>query len=55
MLLQVHDEVVLEVPEGELEETSRVVHEAMEHALELEVALKIDVEVGPNWLDMHPE
>ena len=55
MLLQVHDEVVLEVPEGELQETSRVVHEAMEHAIELDVALKIDVEVGPNWLDMHPE
>jgi DNA polymerase I len=53
MLLQVHDEVVLEAPEDELEATREVVREAMEDAFALDVQLKVDVEVGPNWLDMH--
>lgn len=53
MLLQVHDEVVLEVPEDERQATAAVVREAMESAVELDVDLKVDVEVGPNWLDMH--
>jgi DNA polymerase-1 len=54
MLLQVHDEVVLEVPDDELDAAERVVREAMERAVELRVALRVDVEVGPNWLDMVP-
>jgi DNA polymerase I len=53
MLLQVHDEVVLEVPLDELDAATAVVREAMEKAFELDVQLKVDVEVGPNWLDMH--
>ncbi len=52
MLLQVHDEVVLEVPDSEIGAAERVVREAMEQAASLRVALKVDVEVGPNWLDM---
>ncbi|MGC9348816.1 MAG: DNA polymerase I [Anaerolineae bacterium] len=53
MLLQVHDEVVLEVPQQEEATTSEVVREAMEAAITLDVPLKVDVEVGTNWLDMH--
>lgn len=53
MLLQVHDEVVLEVPEDELDAARAVVREAMEDAIELDVQLQVDIEVGPNWLDMH--
>jgi DNA polymerase-1 len=53
MLLQVHDEVVLEVPEDEEAATSQLVREAMEGATALDVPLKVDVEVGTNWLDMH--
>ncbi len=52
MLLQVHDEVVLEVPEDEVDVAERIVREAMEGAFELRVPLRVDVEVGPNWLDM---
>lgn len=52
MLLQVHDEVVLEVPEREVDVAEHLVREAMEDAFELLVPLKVDVEVGPNWLDM---
>lgn len=52
MLLQVHDEVVLESPKDEVAQAIRVVREAMEAAVDLAVALKVDVETGPNWLDM---
>jgi DNA polymerase-1 len=52
MLLQVHDELVLEVPEDEVERTLPVVCDAMEGAFELVVPLKVDVEVGENWEEM---
>ncbi len=50
--LQVHDELVLEVPEDELEPVSRLVRETMEVAYDLKAQLKVDVEVGPNWYEM---
>ena len=52
MLLQVHDEVVLEVPEEEVVDTTVTIREAMENAFNLAVPLKVDVEVGSNWLEM---
>lgn len=52
MLLQVHDEVVLEVPEDELDAATQVVCATMENAIDLRVPLRVDVEVGQNWLDM---
>jgi DNA polymerase-1 len=52
MLLQVHDEVVLEVPEDELDAATQVVRSTMEDAADLRVPLKVDVETGHNWLDM---
>ena len=53
MLLQVHDELVLEVPERELEETIAVVRGAMEGAVELGVPLQVDFGHGANWLEAH--
>ena len=52
MLLQVHDELVFEVPEAELEETRAIVVDAMESVCELRVPLRTDAECGPNWCDM---
>jgi DNA polymerase I len=52
MLLQVHDELVLEVPTGELEAVSRLVADKMEGAYELDATLRVDMEAGPNWLEM---
>jgi len=51
MLLQVHDELVFEVPEEELETMRRLVPDIMEHALELCVPLKVDVSDGANWYE----
>jgi len=51
LVLQVHDELVLEVPEDQRDETARVVREVMEGALELKVPLVAEVALGDNWLD----
>ena len=53
MLLQVHDELLFEVPEKEKEVLSRLVREEMEHAVKLEVPLKVDMGMGSNWAEAH--
>lgn len=53
MLLQVHDELVFEVQEDELEELQELVVEKMEGAAELRVPLKVDVGSGKNWDEAH--
>ena len=54
MLIQVHDEAVLEVRRDALEETVRTVREAMEGAYRLKVPLVTEARVGPNWGEMTP-
>ncbi len=51
ILLQVHDELVLEVPRGEVEQVSKIVKEAMEQSVALKVPLVVDVKIGKNWAD----
>lgn len=53
LLLQVHDELVLEVPKGEIEATRTLVVEVMEHAAHLSVPLVVDTGTGPNWDEAH--
>ena len=52
MLLQVHDDLLFEVPEDELEEMNQLVPRVMSTALELDVPLKVDMERGGNWGEM---
>jgi DNA polymerase I-like protein with 3'-5' exonuclease and polymerase domains/5'-3' exonuclease len=52
MILQVHDELVLEVPKAELDEVAPLVIDTMEGAYQLDAPLKVDAKVGKNWLDM---
>ena len=52
LLLQVHDELILEVPPQEIAGVIKILHECMEEAANLEGPLKIDVNVGVNWYDM---
>ena len=54
MLLQVHDELVLECPEGEIEQTTTIVQDVMQGAYHLVVPLKTDAKAGSNWADMQP-
>jgi len=53
MVLQVHDELVFEVPEGEVDAMRALVKEEMETALELDLPLVVDVGVGANWREAH--
>jgi len=52
MLLQVHDELLFEVPAEELEEIRQLVPKVMSTALELSVSLKVDIKSGHNWGEM---
>ncbi len=53
MLLQVHDELVFEVPVGELDAAKPVIKKVMEDAAHLDVPLTVDVGTGHNWADAH--
>ncbi len=52
MLLQVHDELVFEVPDNELDTMKQLVTKQMEQVHELRVPLKVEVGTGPNWRDL---
>ncbi len=51
LLLQVHDELIFEAPEDEIEILKELVPAVMENALELKVPLKVDYAYGPTWFD----
>ena len=53
MLLQVHDELVFEVPPEELEQVRELVRSEMENAVQLDLPLKVDIGVGKNWAEAH--
>jgi DNA polymerase-1 len=53
MTLQVHDELVFDVPEDEIEPVSAMVRHEMEHVIELNVPLVADVGTGANWRDLN--
>jgi DNA polymerase-1 len=53
MLLQVHDELVLEVPEAELEATGRVLRDIMQNVAALRVPLLVEVGHGRSWAEAH--
>jgi len=53
MLLQVHDELIFEVPDGEMDVMQDVVKKAMEGAAHLDVPLVVDMGVADNWDDAH--
>jgi DNA polymerase-1 len=49
MLLQVHDELIFEVPANELKEMTELVRDRMSSAIRLSVPVKVDIKSGPNW------
>ena len=51
MLLQVHDELVFDVPKEEIETLSALVRDIMENTYRLSVPLKVDIEYGENWFE----
>jgi DNA polymerase-1 len=53
LILQIHDELLLEVPEGEGEAALALTRDVMEHALPLDVPLEVDARLGRNWDQAH--
>ena len=51
MILQVHDELLIEADERELEEVQQILQDKMEHAAELLVPLSVDMHTGKNWYE----
>jgi DNA polymerase-1 len=52
MLLQVHDELVFEAPEQEVEPLKKLVRKHMESAVELKVPLTVQISTGRNWAEL---
>lgn len=53
ILLQVHDELVLDVPDTEIDTAKEIVHRNMTTAITLPIPLNIDMNIGNNWLEAH--
>ncbi|RJR29061.1 MAG: DNA polymerase I, partial [Desulfobacteraceae bacterium] len=53
MLLQVHDELVFEVPEDEIDTAPKLIRSEMEGGFQLKVPLKVDMKIGRNWDEAH--
>lgn len=53
IILQIHDELVLEVEENELEKVEKIIQEEMSQVITLSVPLKVDLEIGDNWSEAH--
>jgi len=53
LIMQVHDELVFEIPEGELLHMERLVEEEMSGALAMKVPLRVDISYGKNWSEAH--
>ncbi|MBI5656005.1 MAG: DNA polymerase I [Geobacter sp.] len=53
LIMQVHDELVFEVPEDELVRMEQLVVHEMEHAVPLRIPLKVDMSYGANWAEAH--
>jgi DNA polymerase-1 len=54
MILQVHDELVLEAMDAEVEAVGPLVIETMTNALPLDVPVKVELKLGRNWYDVQP-
>jgi DNA polymerase-1 len=51
IVLQIHDELIIEAPENECEIVSRLLRECMENAADLSVNLDVDLQIGKSWYD----
>ncbi len=51
LIMQVHDELVVECPDNEIDEVTKILHEIMEHIVEWDIPVTVEVGVGKNWLE----
>ncbi len=53
MILQIHDELLFEVPENEIEVVQKIVTSEMENAIDFDVPIKVDSNYGNSWFEAH--
>jgi DNA polymerase-1 len=53
MILQIHDELLFDVPKSETQVFAGLIRDCMEHCLVLDVPIKVDIKIGKNWSKMH--
>lgn len=53
MLLQVHDELVFEIPESDVDEAKELISDVMQNAMDIGVPLDVEAGIGQNWLEAH--
>ena len=53
MIIQVHDELIFQVPKEELDQTTKLVITQMESAMKIKVPIYVDVKTGPNWGELY--
>ena len=53
LILQVHDELVLESPDEEIEKAKEILTNEMEHVIQLSIPLKVEAEIGKDWFEAH--
>ena len=51
LILQVHDELIVEAPENEIQKAAKILSEEMENACQMKVRLRADVNIGKTWYD----
>ena len=54
MTLQIHDELLFEVPAPQVRDAARAIQDVMSHTYPLNVPLRTEAKAGPNWRDMEP-
>ena len=53
LILQVHDELLIEAPREEVEQVAELLDQEMTHAVEMKVSMEVEVNVGENWFEAH--
>jgi DNA polymerase-1 len=53
MILQVHDELVFDVHESEVEKVRELVEDKMKNAIPMDVPVEVEINTGKNWLEAH--
>lgn len=51
LIMQVHDELVIECPDTETEIVTKILHEIMEHIVSWDIPMAVEVGIGKNWLE----
>ncbi len=53
MIMQVHDELIFDVPKDEIKTVKKIIHDKMKHAIDISIPIEVEINMGENWLEAH--